>query len=168
MTAAAIASQSGRPTTSTTTDTKRSNARLTTQSIPMNAGGCSSKSGTPWPGHELRALRQELGRLRGDAHPHAAPVSIRDDLDQLPLAEAGVGDDQLVHARLVEDGREIVQVAEDGQVDAVARGRERADELVVDPVPRRAERPVEVVDLLGRAGEERVPPRAERAQQVLA
>ena len=93
-------------------------------------------------------------------------MGVRDDLEELPVAKVGVGDDQLVDPLGLEDRREILDVAEDGQIDAVRIGRERADELVVDPTARRAEGAMQMGDIGSRAGEERVPARSERPEHL--
>ena len=92
----------------------------------------------PLARHELDARGQQLGGLRRDPHLDAAAVGVVDDLQQLALAEVRVGHDQLVHALAVEHRRQVVQVAEHGQPDPVRRGRDRADELVVDPAAARS------------------------------
>ena len=93
-------------------------------------------------------------------------MRVRDDLEQLPVAEVGVGHDQLVHALGLEDRGEVLHVAEHGQVEPFGRRRERAYELVVDPAARGAERAVQVRQVLARAGEQRVAACAQGPKQL--
>ena len=78
-----------------------SNVRFVAHCAPAKIGGRSSNSGTPWPGHVLAALDQQLGRARRDAHLHAATMRRLDDLEQPALVEPGVGDDDLVERLVV-------------------------------------------------------------------
>ena len=121
-----------------------SNVRLTAQSVPAKIGGRSSKSGTPWPGtYSPRSTSSSV--VRGATRTFT-PRAVRglDDLEQLLLAEAAVGDDQLVEPSLASSASR-------------APGAERtlARELVVDPAAARAERRAQVRDLLGLADEQR-------------
>ena len=89
-----------------------------------------------------------------------------DDLQQFVLVEVRLGHDQLVDALAVEHGGQVAQVAEHGQIHAVGRRSDRADELVVDPAAARAECPVQVHEVVARAGEQGVAPRTQRVQHV--
>ena len=79
--------------------TTTSNVRFTAQSAPARIGGRSSNSGRPWPGtYSPRSTSSSV--VRGATRTlHAAPVRRLDDLEQLLLAQAAVGDDQLVELR---------------------------------------------------------------------
>ena len=84
----AIRSQTGAPTTMTTRgddDVERALDR------PVGAGEDRRpqlEERDRLARHVLAALDQELRRPRRDAHLHAAPVRLLDDLEQLRLAEA--------------------------------------------------------------------------------
>ena len=75
-------------------------------------------------------MDQDLHRRGRQAHPHAAPVALIDELDGVVLGEVGVGDDDLVDAPVGEHLLEVRQRAERAQ--AVVRqrlGREEADDV---------------------------------------
>ena len=69
---------------------------MSAKSAPAKVGGRTLEERHRLAGHVLAALDQELGRARCDPHAHAAAVRGVDELEQLLLGEAVVGDDQLV------------------------------------------------------------------------
>ncbi len=82
------------------------------------------------PRHELGAMDQDLHRRGRQAHPHAAPVALIDELDRVVLREVGVGDDDLVDAPVEEHLLEARKRAERAQAVVGQRlGREEADDV---------------------------------------
>ena len=71
-------------------------------------------------------------------------MSLLDRLEQLALAELGVGEDHLVDAVGGEHARQGLQIAEQRQVDSVRLGRQCSDELVVDAAALAPEHLVQV------------------------
>ena len=59
--------------------------------------------------NELGALDEQVGGLRRD--PHLDPGAVRqiDDVEELPVGEVRVGDDQLVHVVVGQDRAEVVR-----------------------------------------------------------
>ncbi len=93
-------------------------------------------------------------------------MGLVDDLEQLALAEVRVRDDQLVHPLARQDRGQVAHGAEHRQAHALRRRSHGADELVVDPAAARAERPVQVREVLAGAGQQRVAARTQQPQHL--
>ena len=112
------------------------------------------------------ALDQELGRSRRHAHLHASPMRLLDDLDEPPVVEVGISDDQLVDVAGRENRGERREPTERRQARGVLGGRDRSHEVVVDPGPARTERAPQPCDALARSDEDRAPADACELEQV--
>ena len=129
-TASAISASSGESTSSRNAETTMSNVRLTKKSTPSKTGGRSSNSGTDAPGHELRALDEDLHRRGRDAHGDAALMARVDEVDRELLGEVGVGDDHFLDAVDVEHAGHVLDPAQRAQpVVRTRRERDEADHL---------------------------------------
>src|SRR5439155_8215245 len=111
-------------------------------------------------------LDQELGRPRSDAHLDPAAMRLLDDLDQLAVAEVGVGDDQLVDLARREHRGKRGECPEHRQPRAVPGVSDHPDEVVVDSAATGAERAPQPSKALGPAGENRPAPYASKLEQV--
>ena len=118
------------------------------------------------PGDVLGALREDLGGRRRDAHLHAALVRLLDELDELVVGHVAAVHDQLVDGCFREHARQVVERAEPRERDPVLRRRDRADELVVDPAARLAERAQQVRDVVALADQHRAAAHAEQVHDV--
>ena len=119
------------------------------------------------PGHVLATpFDEQLGRARGDPDLHAPPVGLLDDVDELSVAEVGVGHDQLVHFTLRQHRGERREIPQHRQAGAVGRDRDGSDELVVDPAAACAERPSKAREALALADEDRAAPDARELEQI--
>ena len=134
--------------------------------MPDERGRAQLEQRHALPRHELDPLGQQLGGPRRDPHLDALAVGVRDDLEQLAVVEVGVGHDQLVHARGLEDRGQVLHVTENRQIDPLGRRGDRADELVVDPAAGGAERTVQVRQVRARAGEQRVAAHADEPRSI--
>ena len=93
-------------------------------------------------------------------------MRLLDELDELLVAHVAAVHDQLVDAAAFEHAAEVVERAESRDRDAVLRRRDRADERVVDPAARVAERAQQVLDVLAPADEHRAAPNSEHVHEV--
>ena len=140
MIASATSSQSGSSSTATSTLTTMSKVRLSAQSQPVRTGGRSSKSGTPWPGHVLAALDEELRRVGREPDLDALAVCLLDDLEHGALVEVRLGEDHLVGPHLLEDGRQLLARCRAAGARGTPSVDDRAHELVLEAAARRGER----------------------------
>ncbi len=167
-TASVIASSSGLSTTSSSVAPTMSNVRFSAKSMPSNTGGAEFEQRHRLPGHELRAVDQDLHRRWRDAHAHAAPVALVDELHRVVLREVGVGDDHLVDALGAAQHRvEVRQRAQRTQPvgrDSGVGARKPTSSIGACGTP--AERVRDVGDVLAAADQHRSPPVAGGAQQT--
>ena len=85
------------------------------------SAGRSSNSGTPCPATYSPFADEQLGRVRGEAHPDAVPVSLLDDVENGALVEVGLGEDQLVGPNRGEDRRAGRRATRRGAADQAPR-----------------------------------------------
>ncbi len=166
MIATAIRSQIGRPTTRTTRRDREVEQPLRR---PVDAGEdrrAQLEERDRLSRDVLGALREDLSGRRRDTDLHAALVRLLDELDELLVAHVATVHDQLVDSATFEHAPEVVERAEPRDRDAVLRRRDGADERVVDPAARVAERPEQVRDVVAPADEQGPAPHAEHVHQV--
>src|SRR5439155_17017779 len=120
----------------------------------------------PFARDVLRALQQQLGRLRGDLHLDTEAVRLFDQLEQLALAEALVRDDQLVNVAVAQDARKRVKPAEHPEVARIAARSDGADEFVLDAAATRPERPAQIRELPSLPDENGAPADAGKAKDI--
>ncbi len=87
------------------------------------------------PGHVLAALHEQLGRVGREPDLDALLVRLLDHLEDGPLLEVGLGEDDLVGTHLLEHGCELGPRAEQPEP-GHRRRSDDADELVGQPAAR--------------------------------
>ena len=78
----------------------------------LEDGRAEFEQGHRLAGHELGAVDQDLHCGGREAHAHAAPVALVDELDGVVLGEVGVGDDHLVDSLRGEHALEVLERAQ--------------------------------------------------------
>src|SRR5436190_21704670 len=93
-------------------------------------------------------------------------MGLVDELEELPLAETGVGDDQLVDRLLGEDSRHGIERPKHWKGGLFRARRDDAEELVLDAAAMRAERLPQLREPLPLADEHGTPSCPGHAQDV--